>query len=159
MCYCRLCQTKQSWKNFNIDQGSQQFALLEVAETKITSGNFFFFPIKSLALAMFLTVGGDGNGRQWIGGCLHQASERVMATSPLLLFQKPSAKAQIVWIQPRACSPSGAWQSPCGSMVYQLKSVTYACRGWEANKKGHTSPYGTLKQRHEKGHSTSKTER
>ena len=76
MCYCRLWQTKQSWKNFNMtrNKGSQQFSLLKWLKQRYRRVNFF--PVKSLALATVLTVGGDGNGRQCIGGCLHQASAR-----------------------------------------------------------------------------------
>lgn len=70
------------------NKGSQQFSLLKWLKQRYLRV-IFFSPIKSLALAMVLTVGGDGNGRQCRGGCLHQASEKSNSDQPLVAVSEP----------------------------------------------------------------------
>lgn len=97
-----------------LTRGSQQFALLKWLKQRYLRV-IFFFPIKSLALAMFLKVGGDGSGRQWIGGCLHQASEKSNSDQPLVavsetLCQGPDCLDLVTCMLSLWCLAESLWE-------------------------------------------------
>lgn len=64
---------------------------------------------------MFLKVGGDGNGRQWIGGCLHQASEKSNSDQPLVavsetLCQGPDCLDLVTCMLSLWCLAESLWE-------------------------------------------------
>lgn len=92
----------------------------------------------SIALVKPLTLAigkGSGNGF-WSEEVIYiKVLKKVMAISTLDLFQH--SWDMRTWARLAMCMPF-PWclVENCGSMMYQLKSVNYACRDWEASKRG-----------------------